>query len=367
MKHLVFLLSLMLFALTPAKAQNDITPDMLNDAYCHQLDSAAKECFLSKDYDNALLFKWRETEILKRMYGESDSTYIASLGFLPRVYLRLGQKEKAVSVTRQAIDLWGKYVSTQDDTYAIFLDNLAYYYANLGQNKKALEYSLQSLGVYEALLRNDHDMASILLHCAEYSWADGKINAAIKYELRSLAILKDLYGELSDEYIDELPYLQRFYEDAGDRDNAKKIEDKIAELKEKKSHRFDIDGIATPEGCRQHNREALICAMYYLDHPADDAQIPAIERYISKWAITSPDVNIVVDESITILLVADQEKAAPYISAYVAAYVEYALKHNVKDVDDNGKKAIFARFINYYAANRDITGRIDLLEKYVSE
>lgn len=367
MNHITAVFFLMLFAILPAKAQVNVTSDMLNDAYCHQLDSTARDYFINKDYENALQLKLRETEILKRMYGETDSTYLKCLGFLPSLYNRTGQKDKAIEVSKQAVTLWGKNFSTTDANYAIFLDNLAYYYGAADQYKEALEYSQKALSVYEQLLCNDQDMATILMHCAEHSWANGKIADAIKYELRSLAILHDLYGELSDEYQDELPYLLRFYEDAGDTENAKKLEERINDLKEKKKNRFDIEGIATPEGCRQHNREALMCAMYYLDHPVNDPQIPAIERYISKWAITSADINVEVDESITILLMAEQEKAASYISAYVAAYVEYALKHKVKDVDENGKKAIFWRFINYYAANRDITGKIDILERYVNE
>ncbi|MBR5687904.1 MAG: hypothetical protein IKX36_08090 [Prevotella sp.] len=348
-------------------AQNtNITPDMLNEAYCAKLDSMALVMYSEKQYENALQLKLRQTEILKRMKGEGDADYIKCLGFLPKIYYRNNQIDKAIETTRKTVELWGQHVSDHDNLYAIFLDNLSLYQADAGKNKEALQNGLKSLSVYEKLLVNDDDMATILMHCAEYSWANGKMNDAVKYELRALDIIKDLQGELSDKYIDELEYLKRYYQDAGDTDNANKLDGRITELKKKAENKFNLEDLATAEGCRYHNHEALACAQYLLDNPLDDPQIQQITSYILTWSVGSPDVNIVIESPITDVLNAEGE-SQHYLTAYIAACIDYCLTHKVKELDENGKKKVLWQLVNYYAANRHITGQVPALEQYLSE
>lgn len=349
-------------------AQNNIsvTPEMLSEAYCEQLDSMTRVMFGEKQYENALQLKLRQTEILKQMKGENDPEYIKSLGFLPRIYSRVNQIDKAIETTGKTVELWGKYVSDKDDMYAIFLDNLSLYQASAGKNKEALQNGLKALGVYERLLVNDGDMAAILMHCAEYSWAEGKMDDAVKYELRALDILKDINGELSDKYLDELEYLLQYYKDGGDSDNANKLSDRISELRKKAENRFNLEDLATAEGCRYHNHEALACAQYLLDNPLDDPQIPQISKYIITWSINSPDINIVIESPVTDV-VKEEGETQGYLVAYMAACVDYCLTNKVKELDDNGKKKVMWQLVNYYVANRHITGQVPVLEQYISE
>lgn len=367
MKNLSIII-IALFWAVGIHAQNtsNITPDMLNEEYCNILDSMALVMYGEKQFNNALQLKLRQTEILKQMKGEGDAEYIKCLGFLSKIYFRNDQVDKAVETTQKTVDLWGQHVSDHDNMYAIFLDNLSLYQASAGKNKEALQNGLKALGVYERLLVNDDDMATILMHCAEYSWANGKMGDAAKYELRALDIMKETQGELSDKYLEELEYLKRYYQDGGDADNAKKLEGRINELKKKAENKFNLEDLATAEGCHYHNHEALACARYLLDNPLDDPQIPQITTYILTWSVGSPDINIVIESPITDVLKGEGESQR-YLTAYIAACVDYCLTHKVKELDDNGKKKVLWQLVNYYAANRHITGQVPVLDEYLND
>ena len=366
MKRLLFILGCW-FTVHAALAQDQplaITDDMLNENYCHYLDSIATERFVNEDYAAAWRLKSTQTEILLRMNGERDEGYIHCLGMQSRILYRLGKVDEAIETAQKTVTLWGNSVGTDNDYYAIFLDNLSLYQAKGGKEEQALDNCKKAVKVYENLLRNDGDMAVILVHCAEYSHALGLYDDAIKYQLRALSIIKELDGELSDLYISELEYLKLYYDSKGDRQNVDKLDNRLTQLRERAKDRFNLKELQTVEGCHDHNPEALTCAKYLLNTAVDDSRRNTVVAYLMAWSVSSADVSIDIDERLSKLM-NTRSDITNYITAFLAAAVEYCLENKVKVLDEDAYLSLIRRLMAYYVANREKTGKNDQLESWL--
>ena len=366
MKRLLFILSCW-FTAHAVLAQDQplaITNDMLNKEYCHFLDSAATERFQNEDYAAAWRLNATQAEILLRMNGEKDEDYIRCLGMQSRILYRLGKIEETIAVAQKTVTLWGDNVGTDNDYYAIFLDNLSLYQAKGGKVEQALDNGKKALKVYEDLLRNDGDLAAILIHCAEYCHNLELYDDAIKYQLRALSIIKELGGELSDDYISELEYLKLYYSDKGDRQNVEKLENRLSHLREKAKDRFNLKDLETAEGCREHIHEALACAKYLLNTSVDDPQHKNISSYLLAWSTNSADVSIEIDERLAGVMKIRTD-ITYYVTAFLAASIEYCIENKVKALDEEAYLSVIKRLLAYYVANREKTGKNDQLESWL--
>jgi tetratricopeptide (TPR) repeat protein len=366
MKRLLFILSCW-FAIHAVLAQDQplvITDDMLNSEYCQYLDSAATERFLNEDYAAAWWLKSTQAEILLRMKGEKDKEYISCLGMQARILYRLGKIDETVDMAQKTVTLWGANVGTDDENYAIFLDNLSLYQAKAGKVEQALDNGKKALKVYEDLLKNDGDLAAILIHCAEYCHDLALFDEAIKYQLRALSIIKELGGELSDDYINELEYLKLYYTAKGDSKNVEKLESRLASLRERAKDRFNLKELATAEGCREHRHEALACAKYLLSTAVDDPQHKAVSTYLMTWSTNTADVSIDIDERLAGVM-KTRTDITYYVTAFLAASVEYCLENKVKTLDAEAYLSVIRKLMAYYEANREKTGKNDQLESWL--
>ena len=150
--------------------------------------------------------------------------------FLGKYYARNQQLEEAIKTLRKATLLYEEHISSSDGSFAYYLDNLAFYLSAAHQTEEAELIGKRSLGIYEKIGKRDEHLAAILMHLAEICHENKHYQEAIQYELRSLSIIKKLMGEHSDEYINELSYLQKFYESAGEKDRADNLKERIDKL-----------------------------------------------------------------------------------------------------------------------------------------
>ena len=186
--------------------------DEISKEQADKLNAITLKLMEQKRYDDAIKAKERELVILKSLYGETDSTYIKQFAFSAKLYYRNEQAAEAASVIEKAANLYATHVSNNDAMYAYYLDNLSLYQLSTKDCAKAAENCRKALTIYEKLGRNDYDLAIILMHMAEASHDIDQTSEAIKYEIRSLNLIKKICGEHSDEYIDELPYLHKYYD-----------------------------------------------------------------------------------------------------------------------------------------------------------
>lgn len=362
MKRLFITITVMMMCLA-TWAQND----EITRAQADKLDSITVKLMNQERYEDAIKAKERELTILKSLYGENDSTYIRQLAFSAKLYYRNKQVKEAATIVEKAAQLYAENISNNDDLYAFYLDNLSLYQLSIEEYAKAKENCRKALTIYEQLGKKDYDLAIILMHMAEACHYNGETQDALKFELRALNTIKNVYGRHSDEYIGELPFLQKYYQALGDEKNAKEIEETISKLqKEKEDGIVDLPEptkFKSEEICREHNADAFKCIKYYLTHKLSASQINQAAQYIINWTDASGDVNIPVGEEMASLVTS--EKTLPYFVAFLAANSYYCLTENTKQLDEKFFAYAINILLQFYESNSELTGKVELLENYL--
>lgn len=341
--------------------------DEITQEQASKLDSLTTKLVNQGRYEDAIKSKERELAILKVLYGEKDSLYIKELAYSAKLYYRNTQPEEAEKTIDQALRLYSEYISDKDALYAIFLDNLSLYQSSLKKYDEAFVNSKKALALFESLGIDDYDLAVVLMHLAEASHYKGLKQEALKYEIRSLIITKKTLGEHSDEYIEELPFLKKYYLELDDQKNAQRIEETISRLTEEKEKGFvDLPEpieFKSVEECAEHNNDALRCIAYYLTHTVKAPNMNQAAQYIINWSQASGDVNVIIGEELSIL--AASQDNLPYFIAYLGAYSFYSLSENAKILDESQFIKAIEATLNFYEPNSKYTGKVELLEKYL--
>lgn len=341
--------------------------DEITQEQASKLNSLTTKLVNQGRYEDAIKSKERELAILKVLYGEKDSLYIKELAYSAKLYYRNTQPEEAEKTIDQALRLYSEYISDKDALYAIFLDNLSLYQSSLKKYDEAFVNSKKALALFESLGIDDYDLAVVLMHLAEASHYKGLKQEALKYEIRSLIITKKTLGEHSDEYIEELPFLKKYYLELDDQKNAQRIEETISRLTEEKEKGFvDLPEpieFKSVEECAEHNNDALRCIAYYLTHTVKAPNMNQAAQYIINWSQASGDVNVIIGEELSIL--AASQDNLPYLIAYLGAYSFYSLSEKAKILDESLFIKAINAMLNFYEPNSKYTGKVELLEKYL--
>lgn len=341
--------------------------DEITQEQASKLNSLTTKLVNQGRYEDAIKSKERELAILKVLYGEKDSLYIKELAYSAKLYYRNTQPEEAEKTIDQALRLYSEYISDKDALYAIFLDNLSLYQSSLKKYDEAFVNSKKALALFESLGIDDYDLAVVLMHLAEASHYKGLKQEALKYEIRSLIITKKTLGEHSDEYIEELSFLKKYYLELDDQKNAQRIEETISRLTEEKEKGFvDLPEpieFKSVEECAEHNNDALRCIAYYLTHTVKAPNMNQAAQYIINWSQASGDVNVIIGEELSIL--AASQDNLPYFIAYLGAYSFYSLSENAKILDESQFIKAIEATLNFYEPNSKYTGKVELLEKYL--
>lgn len=301
---------------------------------------------------------------------ENDSLYAMALTVKARCHNALNNTDKAIETVQQAIDVWHEHRDTLSKDYAVMLDNMAFYLSKTQQTAKAVTFGERSLAIYDQLLKNDYDKAIVLFHLAEACNDNKMSDKAVKYEKLALNILKNEYGEHSKKYVDELEYLGQYYRDADKNDEAKAVEERIAELKkEMDAGTTDIpDPIASddPSVYRANTKDALFCAKYYLSHALSAPDMEKAALYIITWGSCCDDVTICVGKEETEFLQKDDWQLFCGF-AYYAGCVKYAIEKKKRKFSLEMFKYGVENMVNFYMfqMNNFKLKKIPYLEKYV--
>lgn len=334
------------------------------------LDSLAYSLFDQEEFDKSREIWQHKLQQLDKQGAAKDSSYIIRLCQIGKCWYRTNQIDSAIATAQRVVDLYAQNVNSTDKHYAFYLDNLALYQDDAKKFDIAYDNCRKALDVYQNLHKNDYDLSIILIHCAETSHYMKKYNDAVAYELRALNILKQLYGEHSKEYIDEAPYLQKYYEENGDKDKAGQMQARIDKLqKEADDGEVDLPEMIefeTAEQAHAHNHDALRYCEYYLNHKLNDKHMQEAGLYILSWSQASGDVHIVMSEN-EAKITNSKEEGIVYILALCAGCSEYALKTGKADYSYDMFEYGMCSLLNFYQNNREITGENKYLEKFIAE
>ena len=345
---------LLLMGGTAANAQT------MNEKQAAKMDSMAVALFKNGNFKKSieLMNKWLDDRLQAK--GEQDSLYIQRMGLLAKAYFRDQQIDQAIGSIDKAINLYGKYKSDKDTLYAFYLDNKALYLNAKKDYKAALPLVRKALDIYEPLHKRDFDMAMILIHMAEACHYNDLHQDAIRYELRGLDLYKELFGEETETYLEELSYLKHYYEGAGETQKVRQVETQMNQLAAKikeKDNGVKYAQFASAEECREHNADALTAAKTYLNGRIDEQKSVKAAAYVMGWTQASPDINVVIaDENMYYL--GNQWQ----MLAYFCGCTVYALEQQQKDFSPEMHIAAMKRTLEHYKANRQLTGIVAEME-----
>ena len=266
-----------------------------------KLDSMASKLFADENFEKSLEVRQKHLDALKNEVGEKDSVYITSLIQLAKCYYRVNQMDKTLETAQRVVDLYGANVSREDKQYAYVLDNLALYQSASKRFAEGLKNAEQALALYQRFNEQDHDIAVIYLHVAELAHYNGDNAKAIRHELLALNVLRNLYGEHSKEYTEEAPYLQKYYEANGETAKAKELGAQIEKLK-KETEQGIVDlpkpmEFTSAAVAHDHNRDALRCIEFYLNHYLTADNMDDAAQYIFNWTQASDECHVVMGEN----------------------------------------------------------------------
>jgi tetratricopeptide (TPR) repeat protein len=339
-----FILGILMCSLS-AHSQNVKNPEFL------KMDSVATSYYKGEQYASALNTYGELQKLLKANLTEGDSLIIDNYVKQARCYYRLKMFDKSVETAKNVVELHKKYHSTEDKLYAFYLDNLSLYQGSANDYENALKNSQEAEAVYQKLGYNDSHLAFIQLHISEDQAALGKYTDAISTELRALSLLGEIYGVHSDYYINEAPYLVKYYTAAGMMDEAEKLETKIKELKKEKEDGIeDIPAeinFETAEQTKEHKWEVLRCANYILEHYPYASQMENALKYMFTW-ITKTDMLNMSLGSVEAKL-ADKNSSL-LLMAYMASCINYAFNEERFNMDVYMFGSALGTVLNYYQA-----------------
>ena len=352
-----YIITTMMLLLMGGTAVNAQT---MNEKQAAKMDSMAVALFKNGNFKKSieLMNKWLDDRIQAK--GEQDSLYILRTALLAKAYFRDQQIDQAIGSIDKAINLYGKYKSDKDTLYAFYLDNKALYLNAKKDYKAALPLVRKALDIYEPLHKRDFDMAMILIHMAEACHYNDLHQDAIRYELRGLDLYKELFGEETETYLEELSYLKHYYEGAGETQKVRQVETQMNQLAAKikeKDNGVKYAQFASAEECREHNADALTAAKTYLNGRIDEQKSVKAAAYVMGWTQASPDINVVIaDENMYYL--GNQWQ----MLAYFCGCTVYALEQQQKDFSPEMHIAAMKRTLEHYKANRQLTGIVAEME-----
>lgn len=355
---------LLIGSLTAASAQNAVSemPQELVKQTL-ELDSVASSYYVKEDYEEALVYLLRETMLLENT--PNDVRYVEALIKMGLCYEKLNIPFKAIEANKRAITLHSTNESAEDLFIANRANNIANLYLTMEDTEEAERWSRETVRISTKIKPNDSDRIRHLTTAAKVAFAAGKHTNAIEYQKAILDIAGKRVDPHHEDYIEMLTTLRTYYSGAGDNVEHEKISTQIRQLRKELDEGIlpDPTDLSTPQLCRRHNTEALLCSRWILGNYISTQGMKQAADFITKFRRNSPDVAVYLGPSELTWV----KKNAAFHVAYIAASVEYSLTHlDEERYSLSQYKAAIYRLLDYYKENKLIAGEIKRLDKYLS-
>ena len=370
MRGMKFFVLVLMFVILPsdsvfAQYEANIPEGMMNREYALKADSLGRKILTEKgSYSTGIELFMRSATIYKRLGGETDPDYCNAMALLAKCYMRNNQLQDAINVLCLLSDVYKKNAPVSEQ-HAIILDNLSYYYAMAGDPSKALEKSKEVLRICDQIELSKLDLLLVLVHAAENYAAKEEYAEAIRIQLRALDLAHQLYGIGSEKYIDELKYLQQYYEGADEKKRAKNTADMIEKLEKPGGGVPSVEELKTVEDCAYHRGDAYWCAEYFINHKVSADKALDAGQYATAWCISTDELSLEIDEIHTKYL----GDSPTELTAYICACVLIGQYYEVKKLTREMERLAMLWTVKHYQFNRDIlvnkSSELDLLVEYL--
>lgn len=362
MKRLL-LIMISAFIVVGLNAQNKPFPSDID-----KLDSLASHAHALGNYAQEQKLRVKILEEKGKSQKETDPSYISEMMMLADCYQQNHQVEQATTMIQKALQLYTEAGNGKDETYAQMLSALAHAQSKAGQYAEGLSNILQALSVYDRLLINDSHLMLTLSQAAELSYFNGKHTDAINYELRALNIIKAIYGEHSEEYINEAPYLLKYYEENGQHDKANRLGERLEKITEETEQGVvdlpdEILEFKTAKEANAHIHEVARCVRFYLDNTIDTERMNIAASSIMQWALATDTCYVVLENQVAEFV--KEKQHLPYLVAYIAGCCKYAIETGQPTFSFDMYECAIVSLLNFYEINRDQAGRVEFLDNYI--
>ena len=332
---------------------------------CLQQASKADALFMEQDYAASLEGYRQVINQLENAGQQADSLYSSSWNMVGRCHFRMRNYGEAISAARRATELYATQHGDTTLTYALMLDNLSIYCMNADRLEEAEQYSTKALQIYYRLLPNNMDMRATLIHAAEIKALLKKHDEAISLHQHALNIIAEIEGEHTNDYVNEMAYLAKYYSDAGQKERADEVDAEANRLKEEMENGYvpALTRFDSAEKCREHRVDAYYCCCYYLKHYIAADLMNEAAQYILDWTMATDELTVNIGDSETKWMA--DSVGTVYLIAYLAGTAMYALENpDNKNSLEQYSEGIIA-MLNYYNANKKITGEVSAFEDYL--
>ena len=348
-----------------AQYEANIPEEMMNREYALKADSLGKKILAEKgSYSTGIDLFMRSATIYKRLGGETDPDYYGAMTLLAKCYMRNNQLQDAINVLCLLSDIYKKNAPVSEQ-YAIILDNLSFYYSMAGNSSKALEKSKEVLQICDQANLSKQDLMYILVHAAENYAAMKEYKEAIRSQLRALDLVHQLHGIGSEMYIEELKYLQQYYDWADEKNKAKNTAETIEKLEKPGGGVPSADELRTVKDCAYHRGDAYWCADYYINHKVSANKALEAGKYATAWCISTDELSLEIDECHTNYLADSPTEITAYICSCLIIGQTYEVKKLTRDME----RLAMLWTVKHYQFNRDIlvnkSSKLDKLVEYL--
>ena len=369
MKH-ILLLFISFFFLLNASAQSSgpVSNNISTDEQLQILYARGDSLFKVDRFREALEVLTQQHKILKQAGKEQDSMYVDTYIGMASCFSRLNEIDSAVIYCKKGTELEAALRGEASQRYAFMVDNLGCYYAAGKQWQLSYESSRKALTIYEKLLLNDEDLAAILIHLAEASYETQRLDEAVKYQLRALPIVKELDGEHSEKYIDELTYLAKYYHAQGKSKKVQELEARVQRLRQEVENDPTLryaEMFSTAEKCHRMNDLILVLCKRMLDEDISSDDIREITQFIFLWSINSADVNITVGKFAAALMPKGKTDNI-YLGAYLAACIVDQLENGKSPEADELPVNAIIHLTQFYIRRNEEFGSNQILDVCMS-
>ncbi len=199
-----------------------------------QLNSRVTALFDKGEYEKAVTVSKQAIEMAKSQVGEESRRYAISLNKLGELYDKTGDYEKAEPLFIQAIRIRKKIFGDSHPDYATSLDNLGRLYMDMGQSEKAEPFVVKAKEIRKKVFGERHsDYAKSLYSMAWLYTQKGQYAAAEPLFIQCREIRKRTLGESNADYADAVGSLGAFYFTTGKYEKVESLDLQAKQIRQK--------------------------------------------------------------------------------------------------------------------------------------
>lgn len=325
-------------------------------------DSLANVFIQDGKYEDAITMLNRTVSMLDE--NNPDSLYIQSFVKMGYCYDCLNNPMKAIEMTKLASFLRQSAGMPENLYQANMYDNIALGYHKVEMFTVAQEWIDKALQISARYPKALDIRARHLSHASIIAKSLDHLQQAVELQQQVIDLSRQSQGKYSEAHLESLSVLRTLYDAMADSAHYHETSQQIRNLRDDIAQGVlpEPTDLSTARLCRKHNTDALLCSRWILGNYVNTEGMKQAVEFLSAFYRHTPDVAIYIGKAENRWT---KNLNSVYLMAYIAASCDYALRHpNDLRYSVFQYKYAMNRVLDYYEANKKITGTIPVFESY---